>query len=71
VTYWSLALTLATGGGIAAYYLYLKEQRLKSAAAHPAASNPLQQAWYAKCACLVHDLVVWRVRSAKNGWVQA
>lgn len=35
VTYLSLALTLATGMGVTAYYLHLKEKRLKSASRAP------------------------------------
>ena len=35
VTYLSLALTLATGTGVTAYYLHLKEKRLKSAPRAP------------------------------------
>ena len=39
VTYLSLALTLATGTGVTAYYLHLKEKRLKSAPRPPAAER--------------------------------
>lgn len=37
MTYLSLALTLATGMGVTAYYLHLKEKRLKSAPRAPCA----------------------------------
>ena len=41
VTYLSLALTLATGVGVTAYYLHLKEKRLKSAPRTPCAARRL------------------------------
>ena len=43
VTYLSLALTLATGAGVTAYYLHLKQQRLKRAPRLPRAGRACER----------------------------